>query len=282
MTEPVRPCWRRVERTGPHALHVVAEGSSSSLHGPLTRSPPASAFESISPGALDEGAPSPTPRATLTDTEAPSVLWMSVPRMAIGPQPTDFAAEAVVAGGGEVVGIDEAPDGLVWLHGSDAEGLASSLARAPEVQWVQLPMAGIEAFADVGLLDPDLRWTCAKGAFAEPVAEHALTLALAGLRHLPTRLAAHTWGTPSGTSLYDQEVTILGGGGITAALLDLLEPFPRAGHRRAATPRFDGGSPSDGRRRRSLRSTSGSTGGFPCPCSHPCEPSGSSGETSWR
>ncbi len=150
---------------------------------------------------------------------------MSVPRLAVGPQPSDFAVDAVVAGGGEVVGIDEGPSGLIWLHGGDPEGLTAHLTRAPEVEWVQLPMAGIEAFAEVGLLDPSLRWTSAKGAFAVPVAEHALTLALAGLRQLPTRLAARTWGSPSGTSLVGQPVTILGGGGITAALLELLKPF---------------------------------------------------------
>jgi phosphoglycerate dehydrogenase-like enzyme len=150
---------------------------------------------------------------------------MSAPRLAIGPQPSDFAVDAVVAGGGEVVGIDEGPCGLIWLHGGDPAGLSSYLTRAPEVEWVQLPMAGIEAFAEVGLLDPKLRWTCAKGAYAEPVAEHALALALAGLRQLPTRLAARTWGSPSGTSLFGQPVTILGGGGITTVLLELLKPF---------------------------------------------------------
>ncbi len=150
---------------------------------------------------------------------------MSVPRLAIGPQLSEFAVDAVVAGGGEVVGIDERPAGLIWLHGGDPAGLSSYLARAPDVEWVQLPMAGIEAFAEVGLLDPELLWTCAKGAFAEPVAEHALALALAGLRQLPTRLAARTWGSPSGTSLFGEAVTILGGGGITTALLELLKPF---------------------------------------------------------
>jgi phosphoglycerate dehydrogenase-like enzyme len=145
--------------------------------------------------------------------------------MAVGPEQSEFAVDAVLAGGGVVVGIDESPDGLVWLHGGDAEGLAGYLAQAPELQWVQLPMAGIEVFSGKGLLDPRLLWTCAKGAFAEPVAEHALALALAGLRQLPKRLAARSWGVPSGTSLFDQHVTILGGGGITRALLDLLAPF---------------------------------------------------------
>jgi phosphoglycerate dehydrogenase-like enzyme len=57
------------------------------------------------------------------------------------------------------------------------------------------------------------------------VAEHALTLTLAGLRLLPTRIAARSWGAQGGTSLFGQRVTILGGGGITRSLLELLAPF---------------------------------------------------------
>jgi phosphoglycerate dehydrogenase-like enzyme len=90
---------------------------------------------------------------------------------------------------------------------------------------VQLPFAGVERIADEGLLDHARIWTCAKGSYAEPVAEHALTLSLAGLRHLPERIVATSWGIPAGTSLYDQKVTILGGGGITASLLEQLAPF---------------------------------------------------------
>ena len=47
------------------------------------------------------------------------------------------------------------------------------------IDWVQLPWAGIEPYRDV--LDGDRRWTCAKGVYAEPVAELALTLLLGGL-----------------------------------------------------------------------------------------------------
>jgi phosphoglycerate dehydrogenase-like enzyme len=88
-----------------------------------------------------------------------------------------------------------------------------------------MPFAGVEKVAEFGLLDHDRIWTCAKGSYAEPVAEHALTLALAGLRHIPARSLAHSWGIPAGTSLYDQKVTILGGGGITSVLLEQLAPF---------------------------------------------------------
>ena len=64
-----------------------------------------------------------------------------------------------------------------------------------------------------------------QGSYAQPVAEHALLLALAGLRLLPERIRAHSWGTPAGTSLYGAPITILGGGGVTRELLRLLKPF---------------------------------------------------------
>jgi len=150
---------------------------------------------------------------------------MPAPRIAIGPRHQDFAVEAVTDGGGTVVGVDEAPDALVWLDPRDVAGLREALAAAPGASWVQLPFAGVEPMVEAGLLDPSRRWTCAKGAYAEPVAEHALALALAGLRGLRGRVEARSWGTPAGISLYDRKVTILGGGGITGKLLEQLAPF---------------------------------------------------------
>ncbi len=150
---------------------------------------------------------------------------MSPPRVAVGPFPSEFATDAVRAGGGEVVDRDDRPDSLVWLDPGDVDGLAAWLAAVPEARWVQLPFAGVERVAAAGLLDDERIWTCAKGAYAEPVAEHALTLALAGLRYLPIRVAATSWGLPAGTSLYDRKVTILGGGGIATSLLEQLAPF---------------------------------------------------------
>ncbi len=150
---------------------------------------------------------------------------MPAPRVAVGPFPSDFAVDAVRAGGGEVVDLGDGPDSLVWLDPGDVAGLASWLAEVPDARWVQLPFAGVERVAEAGLLDTDRVWTCAKGAYAEPVAEHALTLALAGLRHLPARVEARSWGIPAGTSLFDRDVTIVGGGGIAASLLSLLAPY---------------------------------------------------------
>jgi phosphoglycerate dehydrogenase-like enzyme len=150
---------------------------------------------------------------------------MTPPRVAVGPFPSEFATDAVRDGGGEVVDRGDRPDSLVWLDPGDVDGLATWLADVPDARWVQLPFAGVERVAAAGLLDDERIWTCAKGAYAEPVAEHALALALAGLRHLPTRVVARSWGIPAGTSLYDQKVTILGGGGIATSLLEQLAPF---------------------------------------------------------
>jgi phosphoglycerate dehydrogenase-like enzyme len=150
---------------------------------------------------------------------------MPAPRIAIGPSSSPFGEDAVRAGGGVPVKLGERADALVWLAAHDLDGLAAVLAEQPEIRWVQLPFAGIENAVAAGLIDDARAWTCAKGSYAQPVAEHALTLALAGLRLLPDRIRAHSWGAPAGTSLYGAAVTILGGGGIAEELLRLLAPF---------------------------------------------------------
>jgi phosphoglycerate dehydrogenase-like enzyme len=147
------------------------------------------------------------------------------PRVAVGPTSSESVSQAVRDGGGTVVGLDEQADALVWLVPSDTDGLRRKLAADHTVRWIQLPFAGVEDLVAAGVFDPAWKWTCAKGAYAEPVAEHALKLALAGLRCLPERVAARSWGKPAGISLYDEPVTILGGGGIATKLLELMAPF---------------------------------------------------------
>jgi phosphoglycerate dehydrogenase-like enzyme len=147
----------------------------------------------------------------------------------VAPGRPDFAVEAVRRGGGVVV--DDSPgalDGLVWTS-FEPEALMATVGAHPELRWAQLPMAGVDAVVKAGVFaapqPPGLVWTCAKGSYARPVAEHALCLALAGLRHLPERARARSWGKAAGISLYEAPVTILGGGGITTELLSLLAPF---------------------------------------------------------
>jgi len=166
------------------------------------------------------------------------VLHVTAPRVAVGPVSRDSACQAIRAGGGEPASVDAAADALVWLDPADLDGLRRALAAASAARWIQLPMAGVEEVAAAGILGPARTWTSAKGAYAEPVAEHALALALAGLRSLRQRVTARSWGEPAGQSLYDEPVTILGGGGIAASLLELLAPFRVAATvvRRSAEP----------------------------------------------
>jgi phosphoglycerate dehydrogenase-like enzyme len=88
---------------------------------------------------------------------------------------------------------------------------------------VQLPFAGVDAFAEI--INRPIRFTSAKGAYREPVAEHALALSLALMRIIPERVRATSWGRQFADSLYDSNVLIFGGGGITEELLKLLAPF---------------------------------------------------------
>jgi phosphoglycerate dehydrogenase-like enzyme len=148
---------------------------------------------------------------------------MAAPRCAVAPRGTrSWIIEAVVAGGAEVVEPSEA-HALVWTDHADPEGLAALLADHPQIRWVQLPWAGIEPYVEV--VDAERLWTCGKGVYAEPVAEHALALALAGMRGLGTYARASTWTKPEGVNLLGARVTVLGGGGITESLLRLLGPF---------------------------------------------------------
>ncbi|HEV2089280.1 MAG TPA: D-isomer specific 2-hydroxyacid dehydrogenase family protein [Cryptosporangiaceae bacterium] len=144
-------------------------------------------------------------------------------RCAVYPGPiTTVLAEAITVAGGELVDVAEA-EILVWTDPFDADGLAELLVTRPDIRWVQLPFAGVDRFA--GLFGDDRTWTSTKGAYSEPVAEHALALGLAGLRQLPQRARATTWGSPGGIELRGSPVTVVGGGGITEALLRLLSPF---------------------------------------------------------
>lgn len=144
-------------------------------------------------------------------------------RVAVGPDsaPT-WMRDAVLASGAEVVDVADAT-AVVWGHPYDVAGLEALLEQWPAIDWVQLPWAGVERF--VHLVDRDRRWTCAKGVYAEPVAELALTLVLAGMRGLGHYARVTRWSGPQGRNLHGARVTVLGGGGITTSLVGLLQPF---------------------------------------------------------
>ena len=131
-------------------------------------------------------------------------------------------AEAIATGGGHLVPLADA-EALVWAAPRDPDALRAALHENPDLAWVQLPFAGIETFVD--LVDDDRVWTCGKGVYAEPVAELALSLALAGMRNVGSYARAAEWQRPKGRNLIGANVTVLGGGGITEHLLRLLAPF---------------------------------------------------------
>jgi phosphoglycerate dehydrogenase-like enzyme len=169
--------------------------------------------------------------------------------IAILPAPSPLFVEAVESAGGTVAPLSAETRGIVWLDQAGAEEFAEVLSAHPAVQWVQLPWAGVDAFAEVLAADAAsprerLVWTSAKGAYAQPVAEHTLTLTLALLRDLPVRLGARSWGAKSGTSLYGLHVLVVGAGGIALELLRLLEPF---GVQTTVVRRSDSPVPAAGR-----------------------------------
>ena len=144
---------------------------------------------------------------------------------AIAVQPStspEWVRDAVIAGGGHIV-EPAAASAIVWTAARDASGLREVLDAHGHLEWVQVPFAGIENF--VPILDDDRIWTCGKGVYAEPVAEHALALALAGMRHVAAYSRASQWIGPAGRNLLGAAVTIVGGGGITESLVRLLAPF---------------------------------------------------------
>lgn len=130
--------------------------------------------------------------------------------------------EAVERGGGRVVDLADA-EALVWVDAAAPDELRRILDDHPDIGWVQLPFAGIEPYVDV--LDGDRRWTCGKGAYAEPVAEHVLALLLGLLRGVGHYAQQDTWSAPVGRNLLGARVTILGGGEITTSVVRLLRPF---------------------------------------------------------
>lgn len=152
----------------------------------------------------------------------PAVAAIDRPGITTRPVSAGWIDAAVEAGGGRVVAPSEA-GAVVWTQSDDPDGLARLLADHPGIGWVQLPWAGIEPY--VPLLDRDHVWTCAKGVYADPVAEHALAMLLAGFRHLPAYSAAESWTAQAGRNLLDARVTIFGGGGIAEVLVHLLTPF---------------------------------------------------------
>lgn len=136
-----------------------------------------------------------------------------------GPADVDAIADAVRAAGGHVT-PPESATAMVWTEWSDADALRSVIHAHPGLEWVQLVTAGVDSLAPA--LDRARTWTSAKGAYGAPIAEYALAAVLAGLRSFPAYATARRWEARPARTLRGARVTLVGGGGISQALIPLL------------------------------------------------------------
>ncbi|MEV4114555.1 D-isomer specific 2-hydroxyacid dehydrogenase family protein [Nonomuraea sp. NPDC049695] len=140
----------------------------------------------------------------------------------VGPEPVPVLIDAVRRAGGEVVPLEDA-EAIVYYGSGGPEELRSMLHDG--IRWVQLPSAGIERFADAGVVSEHPVFTAATGSYGVPVAEHALGLMLAAARGLHRAARATKWGRNESREFAGSTVAIVGFGGIGRALIRMLEPF---------------------------------------------------------
>ena len=143
--------------------------------------------------------------------------------VAIEPKSFPEYEKAIELGQGKFAPLGPEVRGLIWTDYSSPAALGEVIDSNPQLEWVQLPFAGVDAFSKQ--LNKSVLFTSAKGAYREPVAEHALMLALSLGRKLPVRIKASTWGKSEAFSFYDAQVLLIGAGGISEELIKLLTPF---------------------------------------------------------
>ena len=142
--------------------------------------------------------------------------------LAVAPESIPGLAEALAAAGAELVEPASA-EAIVWTSPGQPERLAALLE--PHHRWVALVIAGVERWLAAGVVDGARTWTCARGVYADGVAEHALALVLAAARRLPAYARAATWRQVDTERLRGETVTILGAGAIGCRLAGLLAPL---------------------------------------------------------
>lgn len=144
------------------------------------------------------------------------------PRVCVAPtHPRGWLHDVVDRLAGGTVPVEQA-EVMVWTSATP-DGLDETLARAPELRWVQLPWSGVESFLPIiERHRTAYRWATAGGIYGRPVAEHALALILALLRDLPGYARARGWGERGGRSLRGSEVVVVGAGAISQELVRLL------------------------------------------------------------
>ena len=145
----------------------------------------------------------------------------------IGLEPRQFDAyvDAIQTSGGLIAKMGPDVEALVWTDYARPDLLEAMLEENPQLRFVQLPFAGVDAFSKIIAGHPEITFASAKRSYSEPVAEHALMLCMALGRIIPERVRAKSWGKKHADSLFDAEVVIVGGGGIAQQLVELLAPM---------------------------------------------------------
>lgn len=152
--------------------------------------------------------------------------------ISLAPRAPQLFVDAVTAGGGQIVELGPTTRGLVWLSEGHSEELLGILSEHQAISWVQLPWAGVDAFATVlsALAGQPAQTrpvvTSAKGAYSEPVAEHALALLLGCMRELPRKAREAMWQpVRTGLSLFERHIVVVGAGGVGQAFLEVVAPL---------------------------------------------------------
>lgn len=138
------------------------------------------------------------------------------------PEMHDALEEAVRSAGGLLVPYGSA-EALIWDDPRAADAFPDLISQCPNVRWVQLPWAGIEPF--LPYLDHDHVWTSGKDVYSRPVAEWVVAALLTAFRDFHLFVGASGWPPQSGRNLLGSSLTVIGAGGITAAVMDLLNPW---------------------------------------------------------
>lgn len=147
-----------------------------------------------------------------------------LPRVFVGPGELPDLLDAVTRAGCSTVPKSAEADAVVWF-GKHPDELVDTLH--PEINWLQLPDAGVERWLATDVFTADRTVTSAAGSYGPQVAEHALALVLACMRLLPKAARATTWALHhlTGSSLRGAVVTVVGPGDVGNCLLRLLRPL---------------------------------------------------------
>lgn len=120
-----------------------------------------------------------------------------------------------------IIGRDKAdlqPADLRGAHVYIGWPTDEELQAMPELQWIQLPSAGVDRYVNNPLVASDVTITNASGVFGVPGAEHAIALMLAFTRQLHVHFRQQTeriWKrNPHCLEVQDSVVTVIGLGDI--------------------------------------------------------------------